>query len=76
MISAARLRAVFIRITSSSAISKRYLVVKYLRELGTDSAAIRETTCDGNPEQSCKLIQVNPKEAKAKFLEEMQITEE
>ena len=50
--------------------------MKYLRESGTDSAAIREVTCDGNPEQSCKLIQFTPKEAKAKFLEEMQITEE
>ena len=76
MISAARLRAVFIMITNDSAISKRYPVVKYLRESGTDPAAIREATCDANPEQSCKLIQFNPKITKGKFLEEMQITEE
>lgn len=49
--------------------------MKYLRESGTDSAAIRESMCDENPEQSCKLIQVNPKITKAKFLKEMQITE-
>ncbi len=51
-------------------------VVKYLRESGTDSVAIRKTMCDENLEQSYKLIQENPKITKAKFLEEMQITEE
>lgn len=55
---------------------KGSLVMKYLRELGTDSAAILDAICDENLEQSCKLIQLNPKITKAKFLEEMQITEE
>lgn len=50
--------------------------MKYLRESGTDSAAILDAICDENLEQSYKLIQFSPKITKGKFLEEMQITEE
>ena len=55
---------------------KGSLVMKYLRELGMDSAAILDAICDENLEQSYKLIQENPKITKAEFLAKMQITEE
>ena len=67
MISAASLRAVFIRITSSGAISKRYVSFEISSGIGNGLGWIREATCDENPEQSYKLIQVNPKEPKRSF---------
>ena len=54
---------------------KGSLVMKYLRELGMDSAAILDAICDENLEQSYKLIQENPKITKAEFLMKTQITE-
>ena len=50
--------------------------MKYLRELGMDSAAILDAICDENLEQSYKLIQENPTITKSEFLAKMQITEE